>query len=130
MRRRRPACAAALCLAIAAVVVQLAIAVDSAGNIGRPWSRRADHRVLHTATTMMMPLPRARGRGAAAFDAAANTRCKSSRAAHKSTAGVRGVACAGGDDDDDKHVVPTSPNPLHNSNGCISHIRDATVTDV
>ncbi|KQK22799.1 hypothetical protein BRADI_1g69435v3 [Brachypodium distachyon] len=114
MRRRRPACAAALCLAIAAVVLQLAIAIDSTGNAGRPWSRRADHRALHTATTMTMPLPRARGRGAAAFDAATNAWCKSSRAAHKSTAGVCGVACAGGDDDDDKHVVPTSPNPLHN----------------
>ncbi|XP_024313229.1 protein FLORAL ORGAN NUMBER2-like [Brachypodium distachyon] len=111
MRRRRLARAAALCLAIAAVVLQLAIAVDSAGTAGRPWSRRADHRALPTTT---MPLPRARGRGAAAFDAAANARCKSSRAAHKSSAGVPSAAACAGGDDDDKRVVPTGPNPLHN----------------
>ncbi|CAM0909652.1 unnamed protein product [Alopecurus aequalis] len=124
MRRRRWARAAALCLAIA-VVLQLA--VHSAGAaVGTPLSRRerggTPHKGLPAppASSQSLPLKHASvprtgggaGHGVAvSFDAAA--RCKNSTAGKSTAVGLGAAACAGVDDDD-KRVVPTGPNPLHN----------------
>jgi hypothetical protein len=119
MRRRRWARAAALCLAIAAV---LQLAVHGAGAAaGTPFSGRAARRWPPASPPMVaahhgVPKPRHGGSGRpVAFDAAAAAaaaaRCKPTPStARKSAPGVGGAACA----DDDKRVVPTGPNPLHN----------------
>jgi hypothetical protein len=117
MRRRRWARAAALCLAIAAV---LQLAVHGAGAAaGTPFSGRAARRWPPASPPMVaahhgVPKPRPGGSGrpvAFAAAAAAAARCKPTPStARKSAPGVGGAACA----DDDKRVVPTGPNPLHN----------------
>jgi hypothetical protein len=113
MRRRRWARAAALCLAIA---VALQLAVHSAGAAaGTPFSGRARGQAARRwmpASPPMVPAHHAVPEAAVAFDAtaAAGARCKTSKA-RKPAAGGIDNACA---DDDDKRVVPTGPNPLHN----------------
>jgi hypothetical protein len=66
----------------------------------------------HNAEPKPKPSPGGSGR-TVAFDAtaAAGARCKTSTA-RKSPPGARDAACT--NDDDDKRVVPTGPNPLHN----------------
>ncbi|KAM0877222.1 hypothetical protein ACQ4PT_035630 [Festuca glaucescens] len=101
MRRRRlawPLASAAACLALAVLVI-VAAAVHGAVGAGVPSSSGA------------ASAGNVRGRAVvatAAFDAA---RCKEQR--KKKDAGL---ACAtlAGHEDDDKRVVPTGPNPLHN----------------
>ncbi|CAM0909651.1 unnamed protein product [Alopecurus aequalis] len=115
MRRRRWARAAALCLAIA-VVLQLAVR----GGAGTPLPRHARCHAAERWLPSPSPehVPGARGDAArgvtVAFAATAGARCKRSTARKSGPVAVgRGTACAA-DDDDDKRVVPTGPNPLHN----------------
>ncbi|KAG8074773.1 hypothetical protein GUJ93_ZPchr0006g42503 [Zizania palustris] len=125
MRRRRwPARAAALCLAV--VVLQLA--ADSAAKSlskQRAHGPYAHMRALPAGAAAaataasLSSVGKDRGGRTAAFDAAAGSASSCKRRRQKSGGGRRSAAaCSDGDggDDDDKRVVPTGPNPLHNRN--------------
>ncbi|XP_052159556.1 uncharacterized protein LOC127777090 [Oryza glaberrima] len=126
MRRRRwPArCAAALCIAV--VVLQLAAAA-AARSLSSSRRRAHDHghrvalpaSAAAAASSLQQPVHRAvakaKGGGrSTAFDAGGGVPCKEKSGGH-------GGAPSPCSDDDDKRVVPTGPNPLHNRNKNCPH---------
>uniref|UniRef100_A0A0E0E5V1 Uncharacterized protein n=1 Tax=Oryza meridionalis TaxID=40149 RepID=A0A0E0E5V1_9ORYZ len=126
MRRRRWPARRAAALCIAVVVLQLAAAAAAARSLSssRHRAHGHGHRVAlpasAAAASLQQPVHRAvakaKGGGrSTAFDAGGGVPCKEKSGGH----GGAPSPCS--DDDDDKRVVPTGPNPLHNRNKNCPH---------